>query len=326
MRYQDDSMRLNVNIKSEYPAFIHSTVDDAPLSSGARSVYMHLCRRAGSGQAWPAYKSIGAACFREYDNPATQRRRAIEAVAELVAVGLILKENRGTEEAGSQSNLYTIIPLADLEIRGGECIALGGVHSTQGGAKHGGSASHPKYSPIEGTPNEGTPAVSSEEDTDLLLPFSDFPAPVAPVESPAAKKKHAAPGPVQSRSSNEAKEIVKAYERVLQEQTPGAIVAWPREVKAATAMVKAGWSEANVIMAYAHMKAQDYWHDKVLHLDKVAEQIAEVWKTLKVRHPELAPAMLKDEPYTIVWKLADGRIVEEQTTVSDAKRRGHYRS
>ena len=167
--------------------------------------------------------------------------------------------------------------------------------------------------------------VSSEEDT-LSLPFSDFPTPVAPVASPATKKKHAAPGPAPSRSSNEAKEIVKAYEKVLQEQTPGAIVAWPREVKAATAMVKAGWTEANVMLAYAHMKAQDYWQDKVLHLDKVAEQIATVWQTLKVKYPHLAPAMLKDEPYTIVWKLADGRIVEEVTTVSDAKRRGHYRS
>ena len=120
MRYQDDSMRLNVNIKSEYPAFVHSMVDDAPLSSGARSVYMHLCRRAGSGQAWPAYKSIGAACFREYDNPATQRRRAIEAVAELVAVGLITKEDRGTEEAGGQRSLDTVIPLSGVEGVGGE--------------------------------------------------------------------------------------------------------------------------------------------------------------------------------------------------------------
>lgn len=167
---------------------------------------------------------------------------------------------------------------------------------------------------------------SSQEEEVMSLPFSDFPEPVKETASPATKKKHAAPGPTPSRSSNEAKEIVKAYEKVLQEQTPGAIVAWPREVKAATAMVKAGWTEANVMLAYAHMKAQDYWQDKVLHLDKVAEQIATVWQTLKVKYPHLAPAMLKDEPYTIVWHLADGRIVEEQTTVSDAKRRGHYRS
>ena len=167
---------------------------------------------------------------------------------------------------------------------------------------------------------------SSQEEEVMSLPFSDFPEPVKETAPPATKKKHASPGPAPSRSSNEAKEIVKAYEKVLQEQTPGAIVAWPREVKAATAMVKAGWTEANVMLAYAHMKAQDYWQDKVLHLDKVAEQIATVWQTLKVKYPHLAPAMLKDEPYTIVWKLADGRIVEEQTTVSDAKRRGHYRS
>ncbi len=165
--------------------------------------------------------------------------------------------------------------------------------------------------------------VSSEEET-LSLPFSDFPEPVKEAAPPAAKRKTASLEP-KKKEDSPAKEIVKAYERVLQEETPGAIVAWPREMKAAAAMVKAGWTEANVMLAYAHMKKQDYWQGKVLHLDKVAEQIAEVWQTLKKVHPALAPAMLKEQTATVTWKRDDGSTYSETMTVSEARRRGHIK-
>ena len=76
--------------------FVHSAVDDYPLTPEEFRVYAHLARRAGIGEAWPKVESIARVCRMHPDTA----RRCLHA---LIAYGMIkAKERKG------RTNLYTI--------------------------------------------------------------------------------------------------------------------------------------------------------------------------------------------------------------------------
>lgn len=114
-RNQDDLSTTDAELldgRDDLPLQLHWELDDLPLSAGAFRVYVHLVRRAGrDNRAWPSYKSIGRHCFRRDFPRATDdtlKRRAIEAVKELEAVGLVRIEKRQREDGTSASNVYRL--------------------------------------------------------------------------------------------------------------------------------------------------------------------------------------------------------------------------
>lgn len=82
--------------------FVHSAVDDYPLSTEEFRVYAHLARRAGSGEAWPSIASIAKHCRIHED---TARR----CVHSITAYGLIDVTERGHQ---GKSNLYRLTPVS----------------------------------------------------------------------------------------------------------------------------------------------------------------------------------------------------------------------
>ncbi len=101
------------------PIFVHRDVDEFPLSLAAFRVYAHLARRYGdgkSGGAYPSYQSIGTVCF-SHDSPkakpASLRRKAMRAVRELEAAGIITVDRRTTRGGRENTtNKYHFVPLA----------------------------------------------------------------------------------------------------------------------------------------------------------------------------------------------------------------------
>ena len=97
----------------DMPIFVHSELDDLPLTCEAFRVYAHLARRAGrDNNAWPSYASIGRSCFAlDYPkSPGTQRNHAINAVKELVTAGLIEKVANQTKHGDPGTNHYSLTP------------------------------------------------------------------------------------------------------------------------------------------------------------------------------------------------------------------------
>jgi hypothetical protein len=141
--------------RRDLPVFIHSELDDLPLSPNAFRLYCHLARRAGSGTAWPSYQTMGDKCFStESDNAGTRRTWTIKAMKELVAFGLVKKELRSDEIKGNKSNVYYLTPRSEWT------PSIGGI---PGGLVSGGY--HPSIGGIpKGSPSEGSPVVVEEED------------------------------------------------------------------------------------------------------------------------------------------------------------------
>jgi len=112
-----------VDNRDDLPLALHHRLDDTPLTIWAFRVYAHLVRRTGrKGKAWPSYKSIGEHCFRatlQTASAATLRRRAIEAINELKAAGLIAVEQRTREDGGDTSNVYRLTPYRSWKIARG---------------------------------------------------------------------------------------------------------------------------------------------------------------------------------------------------------------
>lgn len=145
-------------------SFIHSSLDDYPLSWAAFRVYCHLLRRAGKeGEATPSYASIGEHCFRASwpdAKPETLRRRAIEAVAELVAKRLVAVEvRRAPGQQRNETNRYVLtdptawMPPAQAAQWRGETVKAKGSATApgpQGSAYAPGSAIAPPPAPREG--------------------------------------------------------------------------------------------------------------------------------------------------------------------------------
>ncbi len=96
----------------ELPMSLYWELDVIPWSVWASRVYMHFIRRAGKdGKIYPSYASIGEQCFRAtMPNAKSEslRRRAIEAVKELINLGLICRLHRSAASGNNQSNIYLL--------------------------------------------------------------------------------------------------------------------------------------------------------------------------------------------------------------------------
>lgn len=114
----DKPLRLEDG-RNDLPIFIHSELDDLPLTLEAFRVYAHLARRAGkSNDAWPSYNSIGETCFRRNCPNASKetiRKKAIDAVKELVSAGLIAKIVTKSAEELHSTNSYILTPRSKWE-------------------------------------------------------------------------------------------------------------------------------------------------------------------------------------------------------------------
>ena len=98
----------------DLPIYVHSEIDDLPLTPNEFRVYAHLSRRAGRGNlAWPSYATIAEICFRPMyrkAKDATLRERARDAVKALERFGLIERVERRAEDGRSRSNAYRLLP------------------------------------------------------------------------------------------------------------------------------------------------------------------------------------------------------------------------
>ncbi len=155
--------KLIIEDGRDLPIFIHSELDDMGLKSRTFRVYAHLARRAGRGPAWPSYNSMGEICFRPdmpTAKPDTLRRLAIEAVKELVDLGLISKEVRRDEHGEATTNVYRLTPSTEWKKTQGSAYAprsdddIQACNIPQGSAYAPRSAYAPKGTPIEDTPTK----------------------------------------------------------------------------------------------------------------------------------------------------------------------------
>lgn len=166
------------------PIFIHRNIDDYGMSPNTFRVYAHLARRAGQGEAWPSYQSIGDHCFSMvWENPSTRRRRAIEAINELVATGLVVKEERKADDGRNLTNIIRLVePHGAVAPYSAKSIPM--------------VLKAPKGTPMEGTPKEENtvPAAHTPDGVQGALFVEEETAlppqqPVAEKESPPIKPK-----------------------------------------------------------------------------------------------------------------------------------------
>jgi hypothetical protein len=81
---------------------------DLPISSCAKAVYIYLCRCADrDGQSFPSYMTIGGAI-------GWGRTKVAEALSELEAYGLLIRQEQYKENGSRDSNLYTIVHPDDV--------------------------------------------------------------------------------------------------------------------------------------------------------------------------------------------------------------------
>ena len=192
--------------RKQYVVFVHSELDDLPLTPEAFRVYCHLVRRAGrDGEAFPSFTSIARHCFawNEENNPESARSKcpksdsarqmAIKAIKELKSFNLVTVEPRLRANGAKSSNEYVVTHVSEWSPPGGSNRQLPGVVTAnyQGGyspatrvvtANYQGSSSQLpaiyEGTPQEGTPQEGTPFVKNahtrEKQTAAFKVDSDF--------------------------------------------------------------------------------------------------------------------------------------------------------
>lgn len=90
------SLNIQHNSRQMNALFVHSTLDDYPLTPEEFRVYAHISRRAGSGQAWPKVESVAQVCRMHPDTA----RRCLHA---LTHYGMIKAQQRR-----GFTTLYTI--------------------------------------------------------------------------------------------------------------------------------------------------------------------------------------------------------------------------
>jgi len=116
----------NVEVKDErddLPIFVHSELDDLPISADAFRVYAHLARRRNKDKkaAWPSYASMGQTCFgTEKLKPGSMRNKVIRAMNELLEFGLITVERRTRRDGGDDTNFYRLTPRKEWRVSRGE--------------------------------------------------------------------------------------------------------------------------------------------------------------------------------------------------------------
>lgn len=111
--------------REDLPIFVHSELDDLPISADAFRVYAHLARRRNKGAkvAWPSYASMGQKCFgSEGIKPDSMRRRVIRAINELTGFGLIRVQQRARSDGGNTTNHFHLTPRSEWNLpgRGGD--------------------------------------------------------------------------------------------------------------------------------------------------------------------------------------------------------------
>ena len=129
---------IEISDDRRLPIFIHSELDDLGLTLWAFRVYCHLARRENrqSRDAWPSYSSIARACLQSsYPNakPETLRRRAIDAVQELVDRGLVRKATTRNPDGSPGHNHYTLTDPKEWA-EGGSAYALRSAYGAAYGA------------------------------------------------------------------------------------------------------------------------------------------------------------------------------------------------
>jgi len=101
----------------QLPMQLDYELDDVPLSVWAARLYQHLVRVHGKdGCIMPSYLSMGEKCYRATLGPKAApeslRRKAILAMNELIAAGLVVKKHRGkpgTFRSDSDTNAYRLL-------------------------------------------------------------------------------------------------------------------------------------------------------------------------------------------------------------------------
>jgi hypothetical protein len=149
--------------RRDLPVFIHSDVDDLPLTPNAFRLYCHLARRAGNGTAWPSYQSMGDTCFKGLSDSADYRRRlALENMKELVKAGLVAKEERTDGAGRNLTNVYYLTPRSAWTIGVSNntppCATIremGVSNNTLGVVSN---------NTLKGTPSEGSPIRDDDDD------------------------------------------------------------------------------------------------------------------------------------------------------------------
>jgi hypothetical protein len=89
---------LSIDTSGMNVLFVHSAIDDFPLSTEEFRVYAHIARRAGGGEAWPAMSSIATKCHIHEDTA----RRCVHA---LTAYRLLSVEDRSKQ---GKTNRYRL--------------------------------------------------------------------------------------------------------------------------------------------------------------------------------------------------------------------------
>jgi hypothetical protein len=162
--------------RRDLPVFIHSDVDDLPLTPNAFRLYCHLARRAGNGTAWPSYQTMGDHCFsKESDNAGTRRTWAIKAMNELVELGLVKKELRSDEIKGNKSNVYYLTSRSEWT------PSIGGI---PGGVPQGyqpGIGGIPKGTPSESSPSSVVVVVDKARGDVVQLFKDNMPGSMTPI-------------------------------------------------------------------------------------------------------------------------------------------------
>ena len=144
----------NDELERKRPPFTiieNAIIENQKLSIYAFAVYVVLCKFANQGgKAWPGYKTIAnmAKC---------SRRKAVQAIEELIQAGYISKEIRLTEKREYTSNLYTILAQYEYTPKNTN-YSLGsarGAPPLVNVMHHPGARGAPKLYPIEQEPKEG---------------------------------------------------------------------------------------------------------------------------------------------------------------------------
>lgn len=130
--------------RHDLPLQLHYELDDRPLSVWAFRVYAHFVRRAGrNGRIFPTYKSIAEKCFRPTfpdAKPETLKRRAMEAVKELEAQGLVRVVRSRAADGDNNPNVYHLTARSAWHPL---------VQCTPPGAMHPPSATHPEVNQVQ---------------------------------------------------------------------------------------------------------------------------------------------------------------------------------
>lgn len=279
--------------RSDLPIFIHSELDDLPLSLEAFRVYAHLSRRAGKKNlAWPSYHSMGEACFRKSYPKAsreTLRRKAIAAVNELIEAGLIGKVVTCNDRGEYATNRYRLTPRCEWRY-GSACSQEGGSVNALGSGNTLGSVNAPKGSPIEDTPYEDAPekegreAASPPSVLPSSLPEDAFKPLVQEKETGTNQTARAPSPPVAAAPPAPPVEVaphVAAYQDILERPLSPA----QREEILSAAPLLADW-----LVALRVWKGEDY---NPLHVDSILELAADPkrarWKLAQLEKIEEAP-------------------------------------